>query len=147
MGVSDTKRLLQFLVMHEDSNTQTWEGKPPKVRHAVCLELVEGQEPTILVGAYGKDVSARNEGHAGELRLPFVQMAQFKGQAPGQGITLRVANNAFLQLVDNLGPEALYEPVFAIPDAEGQEEAPTIKVEFKNRSGAGPAARAIPLVA
>ncbi len=61
MGVSDTKRLLQFLVMHEDSNTQTWEGMPPKVRHAVCLELVEGQEPSILVGAYSKDVSARSE--------------------------------------------------------------------------------------
>ena len=108
MGISDTKRLLQFLVTHEEANAQTWEGMPPVVRHAVCLELVDGQEPTILVGAYTKDVSARDEEHAGEMRRPFAQMVQPMGHdVPGQDVTFRVASNAFLSLVDNLGPDAL----------------------------------------
>ena len=147
MGVADTKRLLQFLVMHEDSAAESWEGKPPKVRHAVCLEMADGQEPTVLVGAYGKDISARREGHAGELRLPFVQMAQAKGQAPGQGVTFKVANNAFLQLVDNLAPGAPLEPCFKFPEGECQEETPTVTVVFKNRHGTGSASSATPLVA
>ena len=116
---------------------------PPVVRRAVCLELVEGQDPTILVGAYTKDMSARDDDHAGEMRRPFVQMVQPMGRdSLGQDVTFRVAHNAVLSLVSNLAPDALYEPVFDFPDTDGQVEAPTIKVEFKSRLG-GPGASTV----
>ena len=141
MGIADPARLLQFLVTREEANSQSWAGVPPVVRHAVCLELAEGQEPTTLVGAFTKDTSARDEDHAAEMRRPFLQLVQPVGRdTPGQDATFRVDNNSFSSLVENLAQEAPYEPVFDFPGVDGRKEAPTVKVTFKARMGEANAA-------